>query len=568
MRENLISVLEKDKAFEKALNYILKSFIDFYKDGKLVKEKINLLFDFIPILEDVFKEKVCVKVADRNYCLESFCYGKADILESFFKAKDKWIIAIDESQHSGDLLLNMDYHYRGSLAYGLKLSSTNLKKERALAVLSSFKVSDDNEDTVKVKVELQTYIQNLIVAIYATLILLSMGEEIYGIFIDGPLIRTLHPYLYVLFSYRELKSLFQIDPTIDKEKNIKNLNTKFVLPYLEKEVSLRDFAKGKVLNFLLESANYKSIKELISSRELYFPRNFLHLIKNDNCIPGLFIYLSLLRILVDLAEKYGFFVAGIVKNSNYSKEFLRFYYIRAFAKLSQVNRKFRIKIYNKYSLLRYFSPEHGETFADLLRKGKLHRFFLEELGICDDHLLTFILKYSENSANFTSPFEIRRFRGRETNWKEVYRVNGELEVNIPAIGSANNGEQEFWLEEVLLPYILPQSKDDYKFFMSYIRTSDLKFSLRVEYPFSTKKHFKGFSSFIYASSQLYRNYGIPIFMKYVDHLVRVSTNLFNNLTKGIVRDKLLREIFLGNDFDDFEHFDFLLFNFKRDFYSR
>ncbi len=569
MTHRFISRVYKDPAFERALSDLLAKIVDAYQEYPDLDRRIDLFLEFIPLLKEPFLKGVRVKVGEEEFPLELLKAAQEDLLSAFERAKGKWVVAVDESQHSGEFL-NSDYFYGGSLAYGLKLTQKR-EKEKVLAVLSSFRVPD-RDKRVKESVELQTYIQNLIVAIYSLLILILTGEEVYGLFIDGPLIRSLHPFLFVTFSREELKRLFTVDPEIEEYLEEELLGAKIRLSFLDTSLTLLEFAKGGLLDAFLNSALYGAVVDGLSSRRDLFTRygegEFVRAVLEEGRVPGLAVYFFLLRFLFRICQKRKVLLCGVVKASHTSKEFLRFYFIRAFGKLFHTSRELRLsKLYASSLLSEKFSPERGKTFKELLKRGELHTFFVEELGFTDDRLLTFVLDYSSHSANFTSPFEIRRFRGRGANRREVYEADREFPVYLSPYGSADEGFQEEWLEEILLKNLFPQP--DYSLLMGWVRTSDLKFPLRIEFPAFQRERFGELATFVYLSSSFYRDYGIPIFMRYVDQLVRVSTDLVQRLTKGLIREKVLKGLFAYSGSAPVnEVVKSLFFNLKRDFYSR
>ena len=402
------------------------------------------------------------------------------------------------------------------------------------------------------------------------MILLLKGEKVYGLFLDGPLIRSLHPYLFVTFPKEELRKLFTVDPEIEKYIGRELLKKEIRLKFLGTSLTLLEFAKGGLLEAFLNSKPYREVIEGLTARRSLFTAeaDFIRAVLDRGEVPGLAVYFLLLRFLFRICLKRKIFLCGVVKASHTSKEFLRFYYIRAFGKLFHNNGSLRrSRLYSSTLLSEKFSPEKGKTFREFLKSGELHSFFIEEMGFTDDRLLTFVLDYSSDSANFTSPFEIRRFRGRGANRKEVYEAEEEFPILISPHGSADEGFQEVWLEELLIKRLFPQP--ECSVLMAWVRTSDLKYPLRVEFPAFQRESFDELASFIYLSSFLYRDYGIPIFMKYVDHLVRVSTDLIQRLTKGLIRERVLRELLsYSHSAPIGEVVRSLFFNLKRDFYSR
>ena len=566
MKDRLYSMIKGDKARERALSDILESVVSAFEEKESVDRKVDSCFNFIPILKEVFSRRVKVKVGDRDYPLEIHTSREDELLETFNRrVKGKWVIAVDESQHSGEFLMNKSYFYRGSLAFGLKVvDDRDSDREKVLAVLSSFKISDD-DDVTKVQVDLKTYIQNLLVGLYAVIILLLKKEKVYALFIDGPLIRQLHPFLFITFPRKELEKLFAVDPHIREcvGENDLWLKREIKIDFLgEKRLTVEEFAKGKLLDLILESEIYHDVLEEIGSDFFDSLPEFREAVLKRGEVPGLFVYLVLLRLLNDLSAKFGFHVCGVVKSSSFAKEFVRFYYSRAFTKLAEGSSNFRWRVYESGVL------DPDKTFRERLKRGEIHRLFINDLGLFDDYLLTFCLDFRLNEAVFTPPFEIRRYRSRPANMREVYRVEEEFLVSRKPPGSANDGVQNIWLEEVLLSRVLPPK--EMKLYMAYVRTSELKFALRVEFPEASFRDSEELLQMVYLMSSLYRNYGIPIVLRYADNLVRVSTETVNQLAKGLLKEKVIRELLgsSGNSREAVEVIKHLLVGMKRDFYSR
>jgi len=527
VRKELLNLVLGDAAREKALQSLLSGVITSFQESSELERKINSYLKLVPLLGEVFKRKVRVKIAGREYPLALKRSTTEELLTSFNSVKNSWIVAVDETQSSAELLLGHSSFFTGSLAFGMKVSDSSKDRERLLGVVSSFKVFED-EKLTKNKLELQTYLQNLLVALYSALILSSQGERVYAIFLDGPLIRALHHLLFVTFTVEELQPLFTLDPELSAPWATKTFPSHF----LGSPLTASKLADGSLLSELLNHPSYDSLLNRIELRPELLPRfeANLHQLKAKRVVPGLFLYFALLRLLTDFAAQRGILLIGAVKLSHMTKEFIRFYYSRAFAKLADRSRSFRLKLYETG----LFSPE--DRFSEKLKKGELERVFVEEMSLTDDHLLTFCLNYSPQEAYFTEPFEIRRYRSKSVNFEEVFLAEEEYPIGSSPYGSASGELQDYWLERTLLKNLLPQ--DSYRFYMSFIRTSDLKFPLRVEFPQKSLPRLREITNLTYTLSSVYRNYGIPVILKYADELVRVPTSLISRLSKGLIREKL------------------------------
>ncbi|WP_165863673.1 DNA double-strand break repair nuclease NurA [Phorcysia thermohydrogeniphila] len=566
-----------DEARERALEELLSSVISAYEEDVHLDKKIEGYISLVPLLKKVFEESVEVKVGENSYTLSLESVDKEELLRLFEeKVKGKWLLAVDESQQSGDLILNQSYFFRGSLAYGLKVTNKEDEdREKILAVLSSFKVAEETYP-LKDKLDLQTYIQNLLVTLYSLIVLIAKGEDVYGVFIDGPLIRDIHHFLFITFNREELLELFKLDPKLKEELGNEGWISKgFYSEFLGKNITVEVLAGGKLLDYILSSPAYEEVLELLSGRgheEEKLRLTFSYYggweeVKKRKVIPGIVIYFFLLRLLSDLAREEGILVHGIVKASHRSKEFLRFYYSKAFTKLAERNLRFRYKLYG--TGLFPVDEDKMLRFSERLKRGEISRVLLEEMSLTDDHLIAFCLDFKADRANFTLPVEIRRHRSKRANREEVFEIEKEFRVATAPYGSATTEEQTFWLERVLLDTILPQ--DTYKFYMLYLRTSELKFPLRVEFSAANLERAKEIASVVYLLSSVYRNYGIPVILKYADFLVRVSTRMIQRLSRGLLKDKLLKELMeVAESLEpgSQEIMKMLMYEFKRDFYTR
>jgi len=565
---------ENDIARETALSNLLSAIlIDFEKDGEL-ERRIDNYFNLAPHLKEVFKPGYPVKVGNRKYPLRIGKVSEKKLEEILENMMEKWIISVDESQHNNKAVMHQSVFFRGSLAYGIKIGTD---KEKILAVLSSFKISEDFE-YIKQSVELKTYIQNLLVAIYAVSILLAQGERIYSVIIDGPLIKMLAPFLFTTFPKEEMEELFAIDK--DLRDNLPSI-TEFLIPTWEKEefkseilkepFTVFDIAEGKLLELIKNSTVYREILEEIAEKEFFAKevKPFKEAVVRESNgryyagkhYPGLVLYFFLIRILVDLGKEFGFSVISCVKSSEKSTELLRLYYLRALARY--LNENTNSKLYK--IIIGMMGNKLDPEVA--LRKQKLKELFLK-YGLTDDFIMTFSLEFDENSANYLTPVEIRRHRGRKANEEEVFEVEGErYKVRNEQFGSANK-EQEEWLEKILLKKILPPSS--YRFLMSYVRTTEMKFPLRIEFPSYLEDRIEEVIGSVYLLSIPYRNYGIPIVLKYVDELVRIPTKTIQTLSKGLITERMF-SILRNKEMDTIPLHQIihnLLGFLKRDFYSR
>jgi len=549
MSQKLLPFIENDLAKNEALIDILSAIIVSLEEKSEIDEKINNYLDLVPLLRTYYKKKYKLKTGNNEYVLSITAIHEEKLREIFEQVKGKWVIAVDESQHDNETIVNSSVFFRGSLAYGIKISEK--EEEKVLAVLSSFKISEDIEK-VKRKVELQTYIQNLLVAVYAVIILATQGEEIHSVIIDGPIIRMLAPFLFVTFSKDELKKLFAIDPEL--EENLPESSKAFipkwkkvhfqseVLNWKSKPVNFNVFeiAAGRLLSYIEKSDTYRKIIKNIEKRTNDFSEGELLNLKREVTLgkryPGIAIYFFLLRILIDLSKKLGFLLISCVKSSERSTEFLRVYYLQALARYLEEN-----KLSLLFEKIKNLSSTKNFQPKSFLEEGKLEKIFLE-YGLRDDYITTFSLDFQENSANYISPLEIRRYRSRRINREEIFeREDSEYQMFNMQFGSANEG-QETWLEKILLREILNQN--EYTFLMTYVRTTEVKFPLRIEFPSHLKNRTEEIVGSVYLFSAPYRHYGIPIMLKYVDELVRISTGTIQTLAGLLIKERMIAELMI------------------------
>lgn len=372
---------------------------------------------------------------------------------------------------------------------------------------------------------------------------------------DGPLVRMLGPFLTIKFTKEELKKIFTIDKDIG---NINNLpNTKISI--LNKNLSLSQIARGMLFDVITDEKFKKIINNLNRNKDL---KSYLQL--NEQEIPGIVIYFYLLRILIDLSKRYNFHLVSCVKSTERTTEFLMVYFINALIKyLSEYKRS---SLYNEFKTLLKKDLKIPEDAENILRH-------LLKLNIKDDQILTFALDYNNEQVNYLEPAEIRRYRSISKNKEDIKIDIENYTENISSIihnwkfGSADPGAQHEFLESIVLKNIF----DNYTILMSYVRTSELKAPLRIEFPYyEQKEKIEDIISSIYLFSYPYQNYGIPIMLKYADDLVRVPSKTFKTISKGFVSEKLINTL-LSKELSISEikpMINSILNLYKRDFLSR
>lgn len=534
----------KDEARRKSLEEIFENIFVSFEEEEELESKLDSYLKIVTQLKDIFLKNYSVKVGENEYSINIKTLNEEILTESIKKFENKWVISIDESQHEEEKIAGSVF-YRNSLAFGFKLSKDK-KDERILSLISTIKFYEDSE-IVKRKIDLQTYIQNLLVGIYASAILISEGEKIHSILIDGPLVRMLGPFLTVKFTEEEIRKLFTIDKNLDKE----NLPLEKI-EILDKKLSLHDIATGKLFDVIRKNKDFIEVKNYLNAEQEL--KNSLSLKKGE--IPGIVIYFFLLKILIDLSKKYNFYLISCVKSTERTTEFLKVYFINSLIKYLEDNKKSDLykEVQSLLKKKRIKLPEDAEYILSNFLK----------LNIKDDQILTFTIDYYDEKVNYLEPVEIRRHRSVSKNEEDIREKN----YFIPnwKFGSADMGIQDKFLEKIILDKIFR----DYTILMSYLRTSELKAPLRIEFPRYDEDKMEDIIASIYLFSYPYQHYGIPIMLKYVDDLVRVPSQTFKTISKGFVFEKLIKTL-LSQDLSISEIkpiINSILDLFKRDFLSR
>lgn len=164
----------KDVARRKSLEEIFENIFVSFEQEKEFELKLDSYLNIVTQLKEIFSKNYFVRIGEKKYHINVKTLDKEALSKSINNFNDKWVISIDESQYAEEEIAGSVF-YRNSLAFGFKLSK-NEKDERILSIISTIKFDEDSE-VVKRKIDLQTYIQNLLVGIYATAILISQGEK-------------------------------------------------------------------------------------------------------------------------------------------------------------------------------------------------------------------------------------------------------------------------------------------------------------------------------------------------------------------------------------------------------
>jgi hypothetical protein len=495
--------------------------------NRIIDDTLNFLIDIVP---EIAKVEVKGYVKDQGFSqfhigISQFSIKKiGDIIEEM---KGKWIIAIDESMVDEEMLSG-NISYRHSAAFGMRIDETGREpKEKMLALSSAVKIQE--EEHFKDKMMFISYLMNLYTAYYTAKFLTSIGEQVHSIIIHGPLIRQLGPFMELGFKRDVLNKVFSLGRNIEFEDNI--------------SPEIKALAEGKLLQEILDSENYKECVEQV--------KGYIGSLGKDES-SGISLYLCLLKKLYDLSKAENFYVIGCVetaRSSEYSD------------------------IYFRYQVERYLdeNKDKRQTFEELLQRfgiqpqADLKACFLqlrEKAGWDDEKLSFFSVKYdaAQQRICYTNPVPIRRYFSVLDN----QNVIGDAQL-AQRISSTSDRAQNLALKNMLKQTL---KFPDYKVLMSYVRTSELKAPIRVEF-FETG-NWQNIVPFVYAVSQPYSSFGLPIFLYFADKIARVPKSVISTVTTELLMKKAVEYVTKNPQGD--MHFvqivNALLNKFRRDFTQR
>jgi len=495
--------------------------------NRIIDDTLNFLIDIVP---EIAKVEVKNYVQDQGFSqfhigISQFSIKKiGDIIEEM---KGKWIVAIDESMIDEEMLSG-NISYRHSAAFGMRIDETGREpKEKMLALSSAVKIQE--EEHFKDKMMFISYLMNLFTAYYTAEFLTSIGERVHSIIIHGPLIRQLGPFMELGFKRDVLHKVFSLGRNIEFEDNI--------------SPEIKALAEGKLLQEILDSENYKECVEQV--------KGYIGSLGKDES-SGISLYLCLLKKLYDLSKAENFYVIGCVetaRSSEYSD------------------------IYFRYQVERYLdeNKDKRQTFEELLQRfgiqpqEDLKPCFLqlrEKAGWDDEKLSFFSVKYdaAQQRICYTNPVPIRRYFSVLDN----QNVIGDAQL-AQRISSTSDSVQNLALQNMLEQTL---KFPDYKVLMSYVRTSELKAPIRVEF-FETG-NWHNVVPFVYAVSQPYSSFGLPIFLYFADKIARVPKSVISTVTTELLMKKAVEYVTKNPQGD--MHFvqivNALLNKFRRDFTQR
>ena len=266
------------------------------------------------------------------------------------------------------------------------------------------------------------------------------------------------------------------------------------------------------------------------------------LINEEGHIPGICFYFSLLKRLSDLANDMDFHLVGCVgeaSSTEYSNLYMQ-YQIEHFGQDSSQQ-----KILNKL-----FKTVKVNDFRTLIKN----------LGWDDEMIHSFSLNFDKDTveSEFTQPVPIRRYFPSEAN-KRIFNVTfGSTSYYISG--------QELALEKIidgLFPF------NDYRMLMSFVRTSELKSPIRVEFLERKKKEdWHQVLASIYVFSLPYSSYGLPIFLYYADKMVRTPKKIIASVNQNYMIEQVKRTIHKLDPINFTQVCLAATQKLRRDFYSR
>jgi hypothetical protein len=428
-------------------------------------------------------------------------------------------------------VLSGNISYRHSAAFGMRIDETGREpKEKMLALSSAIKIQE--EEHFKDKMMFISYLMNLFTAYYTAEFLTSIGERVHSIIIHGPLIRQLGPFMKLVFKRDVLHKVFSLGKNVELGDHI--------------SPDIKNLAEGGLLEEILGSNDYKwCLKQLKGGQIIQFE-------DYHSTVSGVALYLCLLKRLYDLSRSKNFYMIGCVetaRSSEYSD------------------------IYFRYQVERYLdeNKDKRQAFEELMRRfgiqpqDDLKPCFLqlrEKAGWDDEKLSFFSVKYdaAQQRICYTNPVPIRRYFSVLDN----QNVIGDAQL-AQRISSTSDRAQNLALQNMLEQTL---KFPDYKVLMSYVRTSELKAPIRVEF-FETG-NWQNIVPFVYAVSQPYSSFGLPIFLYFADKIARVPKSVISTVTTELLMKKAVEYVTKNPQGD--MHFvqivNALLNKFRRDFTQR
>lgn len=532
----------KDAAFRDAAGRVLENILTQFEElseGDLEK-RLNTNVEFL--VDDHMRNITNTTVSKE---IESFDYtigkGKFDatlLSKVCSEMEGKWVISVDESIIDKESFVG-EVAYRHSCAFGYKIPHPQQQPEEKILAVSSILRLEGEEDFDR-KMQFLPYLMNLYVAFYTAKILQHFNEPIFAVILHGPLVRQLAPFLNLRFRPEIIKKVV----TADTEPP----------DGISQEV--KDIAQGKLLDSIIQDNAYEASLELFKDTALsdQIKKQIEDGIDHKGEIPGICFYFSLLKRLSDLAKELDFHLIGCVENARsteYSKLYVQFQ-VESFGQ-DTVKQKILHKLFDAYDV--NFNKQYvRDRFRELVDKS----------GWDDEMIQSFSLRFDDDrfiESEFTYPVPIRRY------------IPGSKNQNIFGFKFGSTFTYESPSREALINQIInglyPFS--DYRILMSFVRTSDFRAPIRVEFlEQGNKEKWEELLAATYIASLPYTSYGLPVFLYYADKMVRMPKEIISTVTESYLFEQATRALNqLG--LSDIGLKDVLLAvtqKFRRDFYER
>ncbi|MDE0009747.1 MAG: DNA double-strand break repair nuclease NurA [Candidatus Poribacteria bacterium] len=533
-----------DTAFRDAGNRVIRNLLAEFEElsGNELGAKIDTSVEFLgndsirKITEISYKKQI----ESISYTIGRSKFDKDILSKVCSEMEGKWVISVDESIVDDENFVG-GIAYRHSCAFGYQIPDPKTpKRERILAVSSILRLQD--EEDFESKMQFLPYLLNLYVAFYTAKILESYDEPVYSIILHGPLVRLISPFLNLLFRKEDIKKLLTADiqPTPDVDAEVKSI------------------ADGSLLDLIVQESYYKDSIDIFidffaSDRQKQ--NEIQQRINDEEQIPGICIYFSLLRKLSDLANEMNFSLIGCVENADDSTEYSRLYVqyqIERFGQENSDNQTILRQLFEAYDV-----ESSGKNFKDQFQE------FIRKSGWGDEMIQSFSLKFDgEHSieSEFTNPVPIRRYFTTRTN-KNIFQV----EFGSSYISGDAREPSIANIIKTLFPF------DNYRMLMSFVRTSELKAPIRVEFlGRGNAETWNDVLASIYVASLPYSSYGLPIFLYYADKMARMPKKITSTVTESYLLEQANRAFRQrGLDGSSLREVFFMVTKkLTRDFYNR
>ena len=532
----------KDAAFRDAAGRVLENVLTQFEElseGDLEK-RLNTNVEFLvnDHMRNITNTTVPKDIDSFNYTIGRGKFDATLLSKVCSEMEGKWVISVDESIIDKESFVG-EVAYRHSCAFGYKIPQPQQQSEEKILAVSSILRLEGEADFDR-KMQFLPYLLNLYVAFYTAKILQHFNEPIFAVILHGPLIRQLAPFLNLRFRKEIIKKVVtaDTDPPDGISQEVKNI------------------AQGKLLDSIIADPTYKDSLEPFIGSALSpdIKKQVNDGINKRGEIPGICFYFSLLRRLSDLAKAMDFHLIGCVesaRSTEYSKLYVQ-YQVEKFGQ-NDVGRKILRKLFHAYGVS--FSKQHvRKRFRELIDKS----------GWDDEMIQSFSLKFDDDQlikSEFTYPVPIRRY------------IPGDKNENIFGFKFGSTFIFEPPGRETLINQIIDglYPFSDYRMLMSFVRTSDFRAPIRVEFlEQGNEEKWKELLAATYIASLPYTSYGLPVFLYYADKMARMPKEIISTVTESYLFEQATRALNqLGLSGISLK--DVLLAvtqKFRRDFYER